>query len=38
MLIGQIRSAVVDILRTVGMGQPQAVAALEEAAGRADEL
>lgn len=34
-LIGQIRSAVIDILRITGLNQSQAVAALEEAAGRA---
>lgn len=34
-LIGQIRSAAIDILRITGLNQSQAVAALEEAAGRA---
>ncbi|QGW23123.1 MULTISPECIES: SDR family oxidoreductase [unclassified Dietzia] len=33
--VGQIRSAVIDLLRITGMSQPEAVAALEAAAGRA---
>ncbi|WP_193311464.1 FUSC family protein [Georgenia satyanarayanai] len=35
-LVGQIRSAAVDVLRITGLDQAAAVAALEEAAGRAD--
>lgn len=37
-LIGQIRSAAVDLLRSTGMNQAQALEALEEAAGRASEI
>lgn len=37
-LIGQVRSAAVDLLRITGLTQGSAVAALEEAAGRADEI
>ncbi len=37
-LIGQIRSAAVDLLRSTGMDQAQALEALEEAAGRASEI
>lgn len=37
MLIGQIRSAAIDVLRITGLEQEAAVAALEHAAGRADE-
>lgn len=36
-LVGQVRSAAVDVLRITGLGQAEAVAALEAAAGRADE-
>ncbi|MDO5670222.1 MAG: FUSC family protein [Corynebacterium sp.] len=35
-MVGQIRSAVVDVLRITGLEQAAAVACLEEAAGRAD--
>lgn len=35
-LIGQVRSAVVDLLRITGLTQAEAVGALEAAAGRAD--
>ncbi|MBK0418016.1 FUSC family protein [Leucobacter sp. CSA1] len=35
-LVGQIRSTVVDLLRITGLSQDEAVAALEDAAGRAD--
>lgn len=37
-LVGQVRSAAVDILRGAGMDQASALAALEEAAGRASEV
>jgi uncharacterized membrane protein YgaE (UPF0421/DUF939 family) len=37
-LVGQIRSAAVDILRSTGMDQASALQALEEAAGRASEI
>lgn len=37
-LVGQIRSAAVDLLRSTGMDQASALAALEEAAGRASEV
>lgn len=37
-LVGQIRSAAVDLLRSTGMNQASALAALEEAAGRASEI
>ncbi len=37
-LVGQIRSAAVDLLRSTGMSQAEALAALEEAAGRASEI
>lgn len=37
-LVGQVRSAAVDLLRATGATQPQAVSAVEEAAGRADRL
>jgi uncharacterized membrane protein YgaE (UPF0421/DUF939 family) len=37
-LVGQIRSAAVDILRSTGMDQTSALSALEEAAGRASEI
>lgn len=37
MLVGQIRSATVDILRITGLEQAAAVAELEKSAGRADE-
>ena len=37
-LVGQIRSAAVDLLRSTGMNQAQALEALEEAAGRASEI
>jgi uncharacterized membrane protein YccC len=36
-LVGQIRSAAVDLLRSTGMDQASALKALEEAAGRASE-
>jgi uncharacterized membrane protein YgaE (UPF0421/DUF939 family) len=38
MLVGQTRSAAVDVLRSTGMDQLAAVEALEQAAGRATEL
>jgi Fusaric acid resistance protein-like len=38
MLVGQIRSAAVDILRSTGMDQASALRALEETAGRASEI
>jgi uncharacterized membrane protein YgaE (UPF0421/DUF939 family) len=38
MLVGQTRSAAVDVLRSTGMDQLEAVEALEQAAGRATEL
>jgi uncharacterized membrane protein YgaE (UPF0421/DUF939 family) len=37
-LVGQVRSAAVDILRSTGMDQGSALQALEEAAGRASEI
>lgn len=37
-LVGQIRSAAVDLLRSTGMDQASALQALEEAAGRASEV
>ncbi len=37
-LVGQVRSAAMDILRSTGMDQASALAALEEAAGRASEI
>ena len=37
-LVGQVRSAAVDLLRSTGMDQAQALGALEEAAGRASEI
>ena len=37
-LVGQIRSAAVDLLRSTGMDQASALQALEEAAGRASEI
>ncbi len=37
-LVGQIRSAAVDILRSTGMDQASALQALEDAAGRASEI
>jgi hypothetical protein len=37
-LVGQIRSAAVDLLRSTGMNQAEALAALEETAGRASEI
>ena len=37
-LIGQIRSAAVDLLRSTGMDQASALRALEEVAGRASEI
>ena len=37
-LVGQIRSAAVDLLRSTGMNQAAALQALEEAAGRASEI
>ena len=37
-LVGQVRSAAVDILRSTGMDQASALSALEEAAGRASEI
>lgn len=37
-LVGQVRSASVDLLRSTGMNQEQALTALEEAAGRASEI
>jgi hypothetical protein len=36
-LVGQIRSAAVDLLRSTGMNQAEALEALEEVAGRASE-
>lgn len=36
--VGQLRSAAVDVLRATGIPQAEAVAALEAAAGRADDL
>jgi uncharacterized membrane protein YccC len=37
-LVGQVRSAAVDILRSTGMDQASALHALEETAGRASEI
>jgi uncharacterized membrane protein YccC len=37
-LVGQVRSMAVDILRSTGMDQASALRALEEAAGRASEI
>src|SRR3712207_9403408 len=37
-LVGQVRSAAVDILRSTGMNQASALGALEETAGRASEI
>jgi uncharacterized membrane protein YccC len=37
-LVGQVRSAAVDLLRSTGMDQASALRALEEAAGRASEI
>ena len=37
-LVGQVRSAAVDLLRSTGMDQASALAALEDAAGRASEI
>src|SRR5829696_6868992 len=37
-LVGQIRSAAVDLLRSTGMDQASALQALEETAGRASEI
>jgi uncharacterized membrane protein YgaE (UPF0421/DUF939 family) len=37
-LVGQVRSAAVDLLRSTGMDQASALWALEEAAGRASEI
>jgi hypothetical protein len=37
-LVGQVRSAAVDILRSTGMNQSSALQALEEAAGSASEI
>ena len=37
-LVGQVRSAAVDILRSTGLNQASALSALEEAAGRASEI
>lgn len=37
-LVGQIRAAAVDLLRSTGLGQSEALDMLEEAAGRASEL
>ncbi|WP_420541855.1 FUSC family protein [Rubrobacter calidifluminis] len=37
-LVGQIRSSAVDLLRSTGMNQEEALRALEEAAGRASEV
>jgi uncharacterized membrane protein YccC len=37
-LVGQIRSAAVDLLRSTGMDQASALRALEETAGRASEI
>ena len=37
-LVGQIRSSAVDLLRSTGMDQATALQALEEAAGRASEI
>ena len=37
-LVGQVRSAAMDLLRSTGMDQASALAALEEAAGRASDV
>ena len=37
-LVGQVRSAAVDLLRSTGMNQASALKALEDAAGRASEI
>ncbi len=37
-LVGQVRAMAVDLLRSTGMNQSEALAALEEAAGRASEI
>jgi hypothetical protein len=37
-LVGQVRSMAVDILRSTGMDQASALRALEETAGRASEI
>jgi hypothetical protein len=37
-LVGQIRSAAVDLLRSTGMDQASALQALEDTAGRASEI
>jgi uncharacterized membrane protein YgaE (UPF0421/DUF939 family) len=37
-LVGQVRSAAVDLLRSTGMDQASALKALEDAAGRASEI
>ena len=37
-LVGQVRSAAVDLLRSTGMDQASALRALEDAAGRASEI
>jgi hypothetical protein len=37
-LVGQVRSMAVDLLRSTGMDQASALRALEEAAGRASEI
>ena len=37
-LVGQVRSAAVDLLRSTGMDQASALEALEEAAGRASDI
>jgi uncharacterized membrane protein YgaE (UPF0421/DUF939 family) len=37
-LVGQVRSAALDLLRSTGMDQASALGALEEAAGRASEI
>jgi uncharacterized membrane protein YgaE (UPF0421/DUF939 family) len=37
-LVGQVRSMAVDLLRSTGMNQEQALDALEDAAGRASEI
>jgi hypothetical protein len=37
-LVGQVHSAAVDVLRSTGMDQASALQALEEAAGRSSEI
>jgi len=37
-LVGQVRSAAMDLLRSTGMDQASALTALEEAAGRASDV